>query len=419
MEEDRRDIAKIANEYNQMMSNIPIPDMKVEDLLDLVDYYSRAGMDFESELYKRIAVRKYPDNPEVVLMCAHWEADEGNWTGANNICSTMESSKYDEALFEMEKMLRMMLIKEANIKMNSVLNKVLELQDYDFLFDAAELFRDFGYMDSAVFCLNQIPASYSDYRQVLELKAECHFYIGDYENSLQELDNAIDANPFDDYLWAQTAMIQYKLGEYDKAQDACEYSLAITKDNPRAEHLKNLLKWKEDGHYDMTAATYLRQDYAAMVEIGDLHYIQGDYKNAELEYMAAGYYCPRGNRDRVQIVFKTACCRVMTGRYFDGVMTFLPALNQGFDLWPYSFELVHLLLKANQIQLACLAFAPIFKLDEISTPRLELVVDLLTYFQCYKDMEEIWEYVFQREEKFSAVYKELIREAKRRIGKDD
>ena len=415
MEEKGRDIAQLANEYNQMISNIQLPEMKVEDLLDLVDYYSRAGMDFESELYKRIAVQKFPDHPEVILMCAHWEADDGNWNGANQICSTMESNKYDEALFEMEKMLRMMLIKEANIKMNSTLNKILEQQDYDFLFDSAELFRDFGYMDSALFCLKQIPSDYVDFRQVLELKAECHFYIANYQEALEELDKAIDLNPFDDYLWAQTAMINYKMEEYDKALDACEYSLAISKNNPRAEHMKILLRWKKDGHYDMTAASYLRQDYSAMVEIGDLHYVQGDYKNAEMEYMAAGYFCPRGNRDRVQIVFKTACCRIMTGRYYDGIMTFLPALNQGFDLWPYAFELAHLLLKANQIQLACLAFSPVFKLDEVSIPRLELVIDLLTYFRCYKDMEEIWQYIIKREDKFSTVYKDLIAEAKRRL----
>ena len=412
MDDKEKNIHLLAETYNEMLLNVTLPDMKVDDLLDLIDFYTSNGMDFEAEMYKRIAALKFPTHPDVVLMCAHWEADEGNWTNASNLYNSMDCTSYDDALFYMEKLLRMMLPAEAYNKMLSTINPLYELSDYDFLYDSAELFKDFGFMEYSIRCADAIPSSYPDYRQVLELKAECYFYMTRFSDSLSEIDKAIDINSFDDYLWSQAALLHYKNKDLCRALDACEYSLAILKDNPRAEHLKNVVKWHEDSSFDIDAATSYRQDYSAMVEIGDLHYLKEDYKKAETAYMAAGYYCPRGNRDRILIAFKTSLCRINQDRANEAVVTFLSVLNQGFDLWPYAVELLHLLLKCGKSEYVMTLFTPIIRLDDISVARLEAILLVLCQYKCFDDAHYFWTRAFGCENKLSESLQPILKEAK-------
>ena len=413
MEEKERDLQRLAEVYNEKLASVSLPEMKVDDLLDLVDFYTRNGMDFEAEMYKRIAALQFPTHPDVILMCAHWEADEGNWKGVSSISSIMDSTTYDEALFYMEKFIRMMLPGEAYSKMQATLNPLLELSDYDFLFDSAELYKDFGYMEFALKCLKQIPATYPDYRQTLELSAECYFYLADFDSSLAQIDRAIDINSFDDYLWAQSALLHYKKKDFNRALDACEYSLAILQDNPRAEHLKNVIEWHRNSSFDVAAASYVRQDYSAMIEIGDLHYLKSEYKQAEAEYMAAGYFCPRGNRDRVLIAFKTSICRVMQGRVDSGIDTLLSVLNQGLDIWPFAIEMLHILLKEGYEDKFSRLFAPLIRLDDLSISRMEQLVLTLAPFKCYDSASFFWKRVFEYENKLKAPCDTIVQDAKK------
>ena len=412
MEGKEQKIEQLANKYYEMMSKVELPDMDVDDLLDLIDYYTRLGMDFEAEMYKRIAAMKFPTHPDVILMCAHWEADEGNWNSVHKICSCFDSTRYDDALFDMERYLRMMLPSDAFTKMKSTISPILEEDDYDFLFDSAQLFKDFGYMQYAVGCLKEIPQSYPDYRQTLEMAAECYFYMADYGKSLEELDKAIDFNSFDEYLWAQTALLHYKNKDYAKSLDACEYSLAIRQDNPRADHIKKLLQWQTNSGFDLASAFYIEQDYSLMMEVGNLHYQKKEYQQAEAEYMAAGYFCPRGNRDRIQIAFKTAMCRVLQGRAEEGIATLLSVANQGVDLWPYALELIQLLLKNDKTQLIAPLIQPLMKLDDISLSRIENLISLFTQFKCYEVVRFFWEQAFTLESELKGIHLDMVHLAK-------
>ena len=415
MDNQEKNIAKLAETYQQKLSAIQLPDMNVEDLLDLIDYYSRMGMDYEAEMYKRIATAKFPEDTSVLLMCAHWEADAGNWYLVQNVQGVLDTSKYDEALFEMERYVRQMDPEGALFTLERTLSPLLEDVDYDFLFDAAELFRDYGYMDHALRCLQRIPNTYPDYLQMLEIAAECFYYLGKYDESLEQLDKAIDQNAFDDYLWAQTALLNYKQEDYDKALDACEYSLAIVKDNPRAVHIKSLLTWQKYKDIDTSANPILNEEYIYQMEIGNLYYKQGEYRKAEQEYEAAGLHCPRGNRDRVQITFKTACARIMLRKTEEGVEALLSSLNQGVDLWPYALELLPLIIEIQDYKYVPKLLNPIIKFEGLNVSRAEVL--LVFFFTCgtYSCPIEIWRQILSYEEQMSQRYCNIIRKVKEEL----
>lgn len=59
MEDKEKRIAALMNLYNKQLDDVQLPDIDVNDLLDLIDYACSMGWDFEAELYKRIAEKNF------------------------------------------------------------------------------------------------------------------------------------------------------------------------------------------------------------------------------------------------------------------------------------------------------------------------------------------------------------------------
>lgn len=400
MEDKEKRIAALMNLYNKQLDDVQLPDIDVNDLLDLIDYACSMGWDFEAELYKRIAEKKFPDHPDVLLLLAHWEVDNGSWDVAHEMSSNGCLSEYESSLFTVEHFLRMM---QPSLAYDNVCGLQAISDDwvyYDFLFDVAALFRDFGYMEYALKLLTDIPKTYPDFVRVLEIKAECCLYMTEYDEALTYLEQALDMNSFDDYLWNLQSLIYYKKHDYQSAVDASEYSLAIKQENPRAQHLYKLSKLQQK----QCSAENLRQengDYLALLEIGDILYGRGDYIGAESYYMKAGVFCERGSRDRLQIVFKTACTRVKQGLAADGVATFLSLLSQGVDLWPYAMDMLFLLYRQHQTDKISDLLLPLFIFDEPEKDRIEQIILFLYNCNCFTDVKSVWEVLFRYEKRIS------------------
>lgn len=426
-ENEEKDIKQLAERYNRMLSNVTLPEMDVDDLLDLTDYYTRNGMDFEAEIYKRLAACKFPTHPDVILMCAHWEMDEGRCRQAKEYLNMLDANRFDQALFNIDRDLRMMKPRDAYDTAKAVTHGGIDLAEQDFLFDTAELFRDFGYMEYALGCLKDIPADYTDYAQVLELAAECRYFMGDLDRSAQCLEQAIDANPFDDYLWAQAAMVQYQKGDYTRAEDACEYALAINKESPRALLLKELTGERKallegterKAESPETVRTPSAEDFGILLKRGEQHLLMGNFAVAEQELRLAGLYCPRASRDRVRIVFCTAYCRLMLGRPETAVETFLSLTNQGVELWPLAGDLLRQLLKYRHYRMVTPLLLPLLRLEEQPLPRLEELAERLARAECFRWAAPVWRYLMERGADFDAPHRALLERARTELEAGD
>lgn len=403
MDDKEKRIAAFMALYNKRLDDVQLPDIEVNDLLDLIDYACSMGWDFEAELYKRIAEKKFPDHPDVLLLLAHWDVDNGSWDVACEMSSNGSLSEYESSLFAVERFLRMM---QPQLAYDNV-RRLQTISDgwvyYDFLFDVAALFRDFGYMRYAMKLLTGIPNTYPDFVRVLEMKAECCLYMAEYDEALTYLEQALDMNSFDDYLWNLQSLVYYKKRDYQSAVDASEYSLAIKQENPRARHLYKLSKLQQE----KCLVEYSGQesgDYLALLEIGDVLFGRGDYIGAESYYMRAGIFSERGSRDRVQIVFKTAYARVKQGLAADGVSTFLSLLSQGVDLWPYAMDLLFLLYRQRQTDVISDLLLPLLVFDEPERDRIEQIILFLYNFNCFADVKSVWKLLFRYENKLSEEY---------------
>lgn len=267
MDNNKKSIEQLAREFEDKWNAVRLPEMAAEDLLDLMDYYARTGMDFEAELCRRISERVAPHHPEVMLTRAHWYADEGDWMMAEHTRKSVpETSNYENLLFAMESNVRSTNVQEAWRILDENVPDVLELPDLDFLFDCAVLFRDYGYSYDAVRCLSRIPHTYIDHRQADELLVECNAFLCDYAGSKSILNRLLDESPFDQNLWAQLATCCFRLDETAESDDACEYALAIGP-NVDAARIKALNAMK-DNHEGILRQAIAQQDYIACMEGG-------------------------------------------------------------------------------------------------------------------------------------------------------
>lgn len=409
MDNKKKSIEQLAREFEDKWNAVRLPEMAAEDLLDLMDYYARAGMDFEAELCRRISERVAPHHPEVMLTRAHWYADEGDWMSAERTRKSVpETSNYENLLFAIESNVRSTNIQEAWRILDENIPDVMELPDLDFLFDCAVLFRDYGYSYDASRCLSRIPRTYIDHRQADELQAECSAFQCDYAGAKSILNRLLDESPFDQNLWTQLATCCFRLNEAVESADACEYALAIGP-NVDAARIKALNAMKEE-HEDILRQAIAQQDYIACMEGGNIAYERGEYAEAYQYYSYAGLFCPRGHRDREKIVFRIACCHIRNGQWQEGIQQLLSLYPLGGGLWGFYYECAQLLLEQGADRQAVQVLMLTIRNGEMSVGRYESAATLLIHHGCFEPARDIWRHIASRISLLDDSYRPKVRE---------
>lgn len=415
MDNNKKSIEQLAREFEDKWNAVRLPEMAAEDLLDLMDYYARTGMDFEAELCRRISERVAPHHPEVMLTRAHWYADEGDWMMAEHTRKSVpETSNYENLLFAMESNVRSTNVQEAWRILDENVPDVLELPDLDFLFDCAVLFRDYGYSYDAVRCLSRIPHTYIDHRQADELLVECNAFLCDYAGSKSILNRLLDESPFDQNLWAQLATCCFRLDETAESDDACEYALAIGP-NVDAARIKALNAMK-DNHEGILRQAIAQQDYIACMEGGHIAYERGEYTEAYQYYSYAGLFCPRGHRDREKIVFRIACCHIHNGQWLEGIRQLFSLYALGGGLWGPYYECAQLLLEQGADLQAVQVLMFVVRSGEMNVARYEAVAALLIRHECFEPAREIWKHIASKISLMGDSYRSQVREVCEFLG---
>lgn len=414
--ERKKELETLAAEFEHKWQATRLPDMDAYDLLDLMDYYSRSGMDFEAELCRRAAEQHDADNPEVILTRAHWAADDGDWVTARKERARAMPSRYDGLLFDVEYYVRAAELSRADQLIRQSLPSVLDLPEYDFLFDSAALLRDFGYIFYALKWLARISRDYTDYAQVQTLRSECYNLACQYAESKKLLNEELDANPFDQELWKQLAVTCLRAGDRPAAIDACEYALAIGPCED-AKQMRNFIYCaaKDELESVLSLAAAI-QDYLTCEDCGDWLFMEGQYERAIPCYSYAGAFCPRGHRDRERIVVRLALCQVAAGQFADAYtqMMSLPAL--GGDHSGDFLEAAQSFFEAGQEDYAVSLLQFVTDSHEMCGPRVAQAAALLAHYACYEPARTVWTYVVAHSGNVPLSYKPLVDGAKARLN---
>lgn len=419
MDNEKNDIEKLARQFERQLRHTNLPEMETADLLDLMDYYVRMGMDFEADLCRYIAERNDPENPEVIITQAHSKADEGDWNGADALCEQNSIAGYDNLLFDIEHAIKVGQTAEAFNQVEAALPAFKELPDNDFLFDSAALFRDYGYMDYALKCLADIDADYIDHTQVQEMKAECLTLMGRNVESKAVLEKLIDKEPFNKEMWDRMASYCYMSNDYEAAGDACEYSLAISS-SEEALRLKSFIAVAQSAPDELKPLideACSKQDYQLCLECADKLYAAGFYSHALPGYGIANLYCPRGHRDRERILNRRIFCNIHLGSFAaaDECLTALSTFEG--EHWGTYVEAAQLFLEKQQVRAALKCFETALHKECAGPSRYEQVALLLDAFEVYDEADALWAEIFEHQSSVTPLFKKCLQHYQEHRGR--
>lgn len=409
--DDEKNIEELASDFEKKIKRANFPHMETSDLLDLMDYYTRLGMDFEADLCRYIAERNDPHNPEVILTKAHTYADEGDWRASARLRAHSGLTGYDETLFSIEHTLRLGTVARALQEVIASLPKFHDIVDYDFIFDAATLFRDYGYADSSLRLLDLIPPTYTDWVQVQDMRVECHALMGRYVKAKEILNSLLDLSPFSCNLWVRMATCCYRDGTYDEALEACEYALAIKSDDDDALRLRNLVrahKADTEAEAEILAYAYEQQDWQICLDIADRCYERASYADAIPPYCFAGLFCPRGQRDRERIVARLALCHFHCGNSADAMPHLLALCAYGGQYWDTYHEAAQILFEKGLQKTALEVIDIALRNHELHTARYGQLAALLAHYECYEDARNQWNEIISNLSTIPQSYKKYV-----------
>ncbi len=417
MDDERKSIEELAAAFEQSWANTKLPAMSATELLDLMDYYTRMGMEFEADLCRYIAERNEPNNPEVLLTQAHCLADDGDWASSAVVRTRAGVSGYDTLLFKIEHTLRIGAVEQAECTVLQSLPQQMELPDYDFLYDTAVMFRDYGYADVAVRFLAALPSTYIDYMQAQDLKIECFAMGGNYAKAKPLLNKLLDLQPFDQGLWAKMAVCCYRNGDFDEALEACEYALAIG-DNTDASRIRNYVKMRQspESRSALFEEARINQDYMFCLEYAEQLYSDQDWRGAMDAYCFANLYCPRGSRDRERILSGLSLTLFRRGAAASGLQHLKALLTYGGDYSATLFEAITILMEAGRKESAVVAGSLALSSSRGHEAGVCVqLASLLAHYECYAEARELWQKLLDCESRFPASYLQLLAEAKEKM----
>lgn len=404
---NEKDIKDLASRFEKSLDALinKMQSFSSMDLLDLMDFYSASGLEFESELCQRIAQRLYKNDTEVKLAKAHSFADEGNWVLVDSMihenASLKELTNYDMALFSVEKFIRQGMPGKAQNIIDLSLPDIKDTDDYDFMFDSSVLFRDYGYIERSLNLLDQIGNDYVDYAQVQDLKVDVLVIKGDNDSAIKLLDEMIDDNPFEKSLWSRISQCEMNAGKLSVALESSKNALALGNDI-EARRISTYIeaisgKFDDFGFYNYIMANgIVVQDYMLHLDLA-LHFLRKKCLDDAIEALTnAGMFCPRGSRDREIIVYLLADIEIDIDE-IDKAVENLHSLksiapNYGMYYIEASRKMLDKGYEKDGLGLLLLAT----KEYHVTVTRLVIISNLLSERNIYKAARNIWGKIIER-----------------------
>ncbi|MDY2623498.1 MAG: hypothetical protein SOV62_03260 [Alloprevotella sp.] len=393
MQDSNTPIEFIAEAFEQQWKRFKVPELDAIDLLDLMDHYVRQGRDFEAEICRLLAERKEPDNIEVVYTKAHVLMDEGRWNEAKELVEGREKDGLDTRLFNIEGQLRVGYAKEAMrlVEEGKAVSAASGQDVNDFVFDAAMVFKDYGYAREALELLESLPADYADSDKAEDAIVDLLMMLARYDEAHQRLGRQIDKDPFNPSLWQRMAFVDISVRHYAEAVEDTDYGLATSANNEGLNRLRltaigSVVPLSEAQHNQAIAL----QDPISLIASGDSN-VGADYTvRAMTDYCTAGLFLPRDSADRPGLLTRRIKLLAKIGDTATALHELEALLAAHGDQWTACHEMALICFDKGYTNdgLEALRLAQRFGL--LSPERQTIVIDLLLNYHITTAAREIW-----------------------------
>lgn len=262
---------KNLQQYRKMLQNGDRMYFDADILLDITEYFDANHQQDLARECANYAHQLHPDEALPIIYMARLALDDGKFTQAKQLASTVkEKDFYEYFLLHGEILIYQLDINKANAFFNQALTQIKETDLSDFITDVAAIFLDYEYPHRALKWLDKIDGTNYDTRCQL-LEAECYLNLEEFDKVYELLKYVLDNNPYDIQAWILQAEAQYSHTRYEQAVESCDFALAIDPNNEHALKIKGCAS--EDLHQEECAHACYKK------------YLEIDPKNALIQLL--------------------------------------------------------------------------------------------------------------------------------------
>ncbi|MBR1651949.1 MAG: tetratricopeptide repeat protein [Alloprevotella sp.] len=430
-----RDIKGIVSEYESLVEEGGDFYMSVPDLLDVAEYYVKAGRLSEADACLHTASRLYPDDEEVKLMSAYRLRDEGYWLQAIALVDSFQDKEQrDVKFFYIDAKVAMMDLKEAEKIFQTMVSDYRGPEYVEDILTFTEILVNYGFYQRAESWLSDaepvVPmpsdnkADVSLMKRYWEMRGEVCFQLHRYAEAETYVNRLIDLEPYDEGAWTMLADIQFQDARYADASESVEYALSINPSSARALRMKLfIISEKADvtdvGVFSNTLELYLNQypnDHAAYVVSADYLFKIGSMDVSYDLYAKAVRCCPSDSADRLSILEKLATVQLLRGDYSDALQTLQCGLSLNLDFFTPYHAVVNFCAEKGDKEVGLRFLVDYYYRYGIAPNYAPEFIRLLTALQVYEDAWPIWHRLSEMRESIPESHRAWLRYASQRLG---
>lgn len=376
------------DQYEQYSNETPHWYMDASQLSEVIDFYEDHGQHADAEQCLRQALALHPADEDLRIKQAYILRSKGFTEEALKVVDGLNEANLDVRFFKAEVALANFEVDRAARIFDDILNdESKDSPDWRIYLDIAECYQIEGYISEALSVLSEIPVEAEESLRAHIMKAECHCTLHDNVNAITELNAALDQNPYDVGCWSMLAELQYENQQYQEAQDACQYALAINSYDEKALRIsffcykvarQNAEALKQAAHY----VEHWPNEYYLPMNAGELCVEEGMMKKA-LEYFGrANRNCPEEHQDRMRIVANVAQAQAHQGKLDDAFRTLKCVCRFGVPYHTVCIQMAGLAAEINEMQFAAERLNE--TLPEINACNTEVCTLVLTLMREYQ-----------------------------------
>ena len=259
-----------------------------EDIEDICNFYLELGKPEKAEKAVSLGERLHPTDELMPMLRAHVLIEEDRAEDALELLDTVSyKSDYYWHYLRMGALADMERWGDACKEAEAV--RRFDQNDVKIVLDISRVFSDRGRLDLAIRYLLKADNNSAD-PDLLNAIAHCYEEMRRYGDAMPYAERLIDIDPYQASAWQLKASLHLDMFEYEKAEDAYEYALAINPDNENIvfSYSKLLMfEGKEKRAFQMLDDFALRVPQWKGICImlrADSYFYKGDYRKAHALY---------------------------------------------------------------------------------------------------------------------------------------
>lgn len=225
LSDNEKRLNDLAREYEAMRAEGESVYMEPDDLADLSLWYDNNHYPERSDEVMEYALSMYPNSTMLQIEQAYRYLDKGDIDSAIILSNQIE----DDMTGDLQLLKARLLIENEEYEKADELLNSFPPEDLDPIM-VANMYMETHFSGKAIEWLKLHGQGLEEEEDYLSILMNAYCYTGKYEESIEICEKLIDKDPFSAHYWLSLGRCQLALGQYNKALDACDFSITNDED---------------------------------------------------------------------------------------------------------------------------------------------------------------------------------------------